>query len=383
MSTFKIYENHNLTSQVYLTDVLRLAVHAAYGACEIIQRIASRGTTKIELKDITDPKSALTEADELAQAYILELFACSFPEISVVGEEDEATPETTEKLTTLKNELQRDGRLKLYEGHFSENLDEGNDCERNLRLSENSSCLLNYQKWLKESIKKKLDSNSLDADSKSYLLNKIRSERICIFIDPLDGTGEFVAKRYEAVQTLIGIAIDGRPIAGVIGIPFPPKISQPKLLFGVVGLGISGDLEELHECYKINMTCESLTSFVEQVQTVGTNKNGILLQKANEFLDEFLRSISGNDETDSVASKGNSNVGTGMKSEINEANTKKGRSSTLTIAMSTDMGKGVPPCEVLRNALLYRENQPRTDLLLGMISHKKSLTYNKFWSQAL
>ena len=190
-----------LNSQVSLNHVLRLAVHAAYGACEIIQTLASRGTTKVELKDITDPKSALTEADELAQAYILELFAHSFPEINVVGEEDEASSETIEKLTTLTKELQTEGRLKLYEEHFSENLEEGNDLERNLRFSKNSSYLFKYQNWLKESIEKKLNSNSLDADSKSYLLSKIGSDRICIFIDPLDGTGEFVAKRYEAVQT--------------------------------------------------------------------------------------------------------------------------------------------------------------------------------------
>ena len=30
--------------------------------------------------------------------------------------------------------------------------------------------------------------------------------QLCLFIDPLDGTGEFVAKRYEAVSCLIGIA---------------------------------------------------------------------------------------------------------------------------------------------------------------------------------
>ena len=61
-----------MNSEINLSDVLQLAVHAAYGSCEIIRAIASRGTKKVELKDITDPKSALTEADELAQAYIEE-----------------------------------------------------------------------------------------------------------------------------------------------------------------------------------------------------------------------------------------------------------------------------------------------------------------------
>ncbi|KAL3925423.1 MAG: hypothetical protein SGILL_000429 [Bacillariaceae sp.] len=46
-------------------------------------------------------------------------------------------------------------------------------------------------------------------------------EELTIFVDPLDGTREFVEQRLQNVACLIGIARNNRPVAGVIGVPFP------------------------------------------------------------------------------------------------------------------------------------------------------------------
>ena len=46
-------------------------------------------------------------------------------------------------------------------------------------------------------------------------------EELTLFVDPLDGTREFVEGRLSNVACLIGIARQDRPIAGVIGLPFP------------------------------------------------------------------------------------------------------------------------------------------------------------------
>jgi hypothetical protein len=43
---------------------------------------------------------------------------------------------------------------------------------------------------------------------------------VCVFVDPLDGTKEFVDGRLSAVQTLIGVSVYGRAVAGVMGLPF-------------------------------------------------------------------------------------------------------------------------------------------------------------------
>lgn len=48
---------------------------------------------------------------------------------------------------------------------------------------------------------------------------------VVVFVDPLDGTKEFTEGITSAVTVLIGVALDGRPIAGVICQPWgPPEI---------------------------------------------------------------------------------------------------------------------------------------------------------------
>ena len=46
-------------------------------------------------------------------------------------------------------------------------------------------------------------------------------EDVCVFVDPVDGTREFVEGRLENCQCLIGISVNGRAVAGAIGLPFP------------------------------------------------------------------------------------------------------------------------------------------------------------------
>ena len=46
-------------------------------------------------------------------------------------------------------------------------------------------------------------------------------DEIALFVDPLDGTREFVEGRLQNVACLIGISRNNRPIAGVISLPFP------------------------------------------------------------------------------------------------------------------------------------------------------------------
>ena len=57
---------------------------------------------------------------------------------------------------------------------------------------------------------------------------------ITVFIDPVDGTREFVEGRLEAVTSLVGVSYRGRAIAGILGIPFHTS-GQARLVFGVVG----------------------------------------------------------------------------------------------------------------------------------------------------
>ena len=48
----------------------------------------------------------------------------------------------------------------------------------------------------------------------------ISNDRASIWIDPLDGTSEFVQGHLSSVTVLIGLTIDGIPKAGVVHHPF-------------------------------------------------------------------------------------------------------------------------------------------------------------------
>ena len=57
---------------------------------------------------------------------------------------------------------------------------------------------------------------------------------ITVFIDPVDGTREFVEGRLEAVTSLLGVSYRGRAVAGIMGIPFHPS-GEVQVVLGVVG----------------------------------------------------------------------------------------------------------------------------------------------------
>mmetsp|Transcript_25033 Transcript_25033/g.69034 ORF Transcript_25033/g.69034 Transcript_25033/m.69034 type:complete len:852 (-) Transcript_25033:3662-6217(-) len=50
---------------------------------------------------------------------------------------------------------------------------------------------------------------------------EIPLKELALFVDPVDGTREFVEGRLQNVACLIGITRNSRPVAGIIGVPFP------------------------------------------------------------------------------------------------------------------------------------------------------------------
>ncbi|KAA0189559.1 Bisphosphate nucleotidase 1 [Fasciolopsis buskii] len=73
-----------------------------------------------------------------------------------------------------------------------------------------------------------------------------------VWVDPLDGTMEFTEGLIEYVTVLIGVAVDGKPVAGVIAQPFfHPDKTKPdepavvtntvtRIIWGMDGLGVFG-----------------------------------------------------------------------------------------------------------------------------------------------
>jgi 3'(2'), 5'-bisphosphate nucleotidase len=66
-------------------------------------------------------------------------------------------------------------------------------------------------------------------------LRCVPSEELLLWIDPLDGTGEFIRKKFDSVTIMIGVSWKGFPIAGVIHQPHTNST-----VWGVVGVGAFG-----------------------------------------------------------------------------------------------------------------------------------------------
>jgi 3'(2'), 5'-bisphosphate nucleotidase len=66
-------------------------------------------------------------------------------------------------------------------------------------------------------------------------LRSIPAEELLLWIDPLDGTGEFIRKKFDSVTVMIGISWKGFPVAGVIHQPLTNTTA-----WGVVGVGAFG-----------------------------------------------------------------------------------------------------------------------------------------------
>jgi len=77
----------------------------------------------------------------------------------------------------------------------------------------------------------------------AHIREPVDSARVCVYVDPLDGTNEFAAGNLGAVTCLMGVAVDGRPVAGIIGQPFHTHRAG-RTVWGGRGVGVRG-LEEL------------------------------------------------------------------------------------------------------------------------------------------
>lgn len=114
-----------------------------------------------------DIRSALTEADQDAQAAIVPALRIAFPSIAIVGEEesdDEGEPEDVPDI-----------------------------------------------------------SDSLNGNTPTLGLGTASCDAVSVFVDPVDATLEFVQGNLPAVQTLAGVCVHGRPIASAISQPFAPN----------------------------------------------------------------------------------------------------------------------------------------------------------------
>ena len=171
---------------VDLRDLLSGCVTACVLGCREVQSWAQAGDTRAELKDPGDIRSYVTQADLASQAAIVASLVSEWPTLRIVGEEDGAEPQ--DKCPKPSPPEDRVTRTRL-EGLGDEEI-------------------------------------------------LVHLAEVTVLVDPVDGTRELVEGRLAAVQTLVGVAVRGRAVAGAVGLPFPVDGGQdPVVEYGLVGSG--------------------------------------------------------------------------------------------------------------------------------------------------
>lgn len=165
------------------------AVSVATRAGAEVRKITKTGQLGVVDKGVKDYQ---TEADRTAQRMIVASLAHKFPGCTIVGEED---------------------------------LEEDKEADANL---------------ITDSFDEDVLTKELPAQYK-----EVKEEDITIWVDPLDGTTEFVNGLLEHVTVLIGISVHGQAVAGVIHQPFHgysinPATARGRTIWGLVGLGCFG-----------------------------------------------------------------------------------------------------------------------------------------------
>lgn len=103
-------------------------------------------------------------------------------------------------------------------------------------------------------------------------LGKLDLADISVFVDPLDGTSEFVKGRLHCVSVIIGIAYKSKALAGVIYRPFTSPEYPNTCMYGIAGVGAFLDGRKMNSMeipkrdrLKITTTLSKSNRIIERV----------------------------------------------------------------------------------------------------------------------
>ena len=209
----------NDDTTIDISQLLSTCIDACRRGCEVIRNVRHKSLHSSDVLDSVlykiadDPRSALTEADGASQKVIIEcLNQCWEHEINrgrirIVGEEED------DHSTDLEGD-------KSFDTAYSEDI---------LSHFDNYNC----QRPDVEPILRDLFGEETAEGSSKKKLVGVKGDEIIIFIDPMDGTREFVEGRIQNVQCLIGITLNGMPVAGAMGMPMVHE-NQIEIAYGLI-----------------------------------------------------------------------------------------------------------------------------------------------------
>lgn len=231
-----------MSHEISIPELMAVCVKAAEKACNRIRIIHASGNLHpIEKGDGRDSVTGRriadlqTEADRQSEAIVFSVLRRHLGDVKIVGEE------------------QSSGGLVLSD-------DEGNHSRSNSIVGTLEST---FDK-VKRIVGSQLGSSV-----------RVKIDQLAIFVDPLDGTSQFVHGSLHCVSVLIGVALQGARFAGVIARPFPDTEFPHSFMYGIVGIG----------------------SFLDHtpISAIPSQRHSLLIatspNRSTRLLDEFLEEV--------------------------------------------------------------------------------------------
>ena len=218
------------STTVSLAEVLSTCVDAASRGCAEISAVQSRrdagGELSVAMKDQADVRSALTEADLAAQRAMIGALRSAWPGLMIIGEEDE--DESDEDDVTgppLRRDLCAELGVIGLEAPLEELCVFVDPLDGFSRPALCAPLSPGYNP----------NPNPTPTPNTPPLWPTAAAASCPATATP--GTREFVEGRLANVQSLVGVARRGRPVAGAVGLPFAAAGSDPVVVYGLVGAG--------------------------------------------------------------------------------------------------------------------------------------------------
>ena len=167
---------------------MSIAVGVAEASGSVMRKIYESGELHMKDKGGNDP---VTIADFTVQKTIETNFKHFFPSLITQGEESQDCLDDIE--SAVKPEELNDEWIKI-------------------ELLENAlQKRIEFNQYMRDTVY---------GDEILESFSQFSTEKAVVWIDPLDGTKEFINGNLSAVTVLIGLAIDGKPKLGVVHHPF-------------------------------------------------------------------------------------------------------------------------------------------------------------------
>ncbi|CDW83399.1 -bisphosphate nucleotidase 1 [Stylonychia lemnae] len=196
---------------IKVAEFISVCIYLAEESGKIIRDVWKSGVLGKQEK--SDDNGPVTIADLRVQKNINENLHKLYPTLAIEGEEDQSTYEKYE--ASIKPE------------------DIPLDFVKQDQLDQTHANRISYLETLKD---------IYGSETNSFPFNSFNTEKAVVWIDPLDGTSDFVKGNLSAVTVLIGLSIDGISKIGIVHHPFSLENSE-------LGKTTIGSLE--HGCFQM------------------------------------------------------------------------------------------------------------------------------------